>query len=101
MVVGVLLDWSNTASRKISFETNNSAHSEGQQTFSVGGQGFHYHGRESGSGSTHIYNFGQNGAFFGNLSAGNNADGNGLGNFKYAVPSNHFAICSKNLATEV
>ena len=35
------------------------------------------------------------------LSAGNNADGNGLGNFKYAVPSNHFAICSKNLATEV
>ena len=101
MVVGVILDWSNPASRKITFETNNSAHSEGQQTFSVGSQGYHFHGRETGSGSTHIYNFGQNGAFFGNLSAGNNADGNGLGNFKYAVPSNHFAICSKNLATEV
>ena len=102
MVVGVLLDWSGAPSdRKITFETNNSAHSEGQQTFSTGSQGYHYHGRETGSGATHIYNFGQNGAFFGNLSAGNNADGNGLGNFKYAVPSNHFAICSKNLATEV
>jgi len=31
------------------------------------------------------------------ISSGN-ADGNGFGNFEYAVPSGYFAICSKNLA---
>jgi len=31
------------------------------------------------------------------ISSGN-ADGNGLGNFEYAVPSGYFALCTKNLA---
>ena len=31
------------------------------------------------------------------ISSGN-ADGNGHGNFEYAVPSGHFALCTKNLA---
>jgi len=31
------------------------------------------------------------------ISSGN-ADGNGFGNFEYAVPSGYFALCSKNLA---
>ena len=98
MVVGVILDWSNTSSRKITFETNNSAHSEGQQTFSdsSSNNGFHYHGRESGG--TQLYNFGNTPAVFGNKTAGDNADANGYGNFFYAVPSNHYAINSKNLA---
>ena len=31
------------------------------------------------------------------ISSGN-TDGDGFGNFEYAVPSNHFALCTKNLA---
>jgi hypothetical protein len=31
------------------------------------------------------------------ISSGN-ADGDGFGNFEYAVPSGYFALCTKNLA---
>ena len=31
------------------------------------------------------------------ISSGN-ADGNGYGNFEYAVPSGYYALCTKNLA---
>ena len=31
------------------------------------------------------------------ISSGN-ADGNGFGNFEYAVPSGYFSLCTKNLA---
>ena len=44
-------------------------------------------------------NFGQDSTFSGALSAGGNADGNGHGNFKYAVPSGALALCSKNLGS--
>jgi hypothetical protein len=44
-----------------------------------------------------IFNFGQDGTFAGNVTAGGNADGNGYGNFKYAVPSGFLALCSQNL----
>ena len=43
------------------------------------------------------YNFGQEGTFNGQVSAGNNSDENGIGNFKYAPPSGFLALCSKNL----
>ena len=43
-------------------------------------------------------NFGQDGTFSGLETAGDNADANGFGNFKYAVPSGFFSICTKNLA---
>jgi len=43
-------------------------------------------------------NFGQDGTFAGAETAQGNADANGLGNFKYAVPSGFFSICTKNLA---
>ena len=40
-------------------------------------------------------------ANFGNpifsISSGN-SDGNGYGNFEYAVPSGYYALCTKNLA---
>ena len=42
-------------------------------------------------------NFGQDGTFAGNTSAGGNSDGEGIGNFKYSVPSGFKALCSKNL----
>ena len=42
-------------------------------------------------------NFGQDGTFNGSITAGNNADENGHGNFKYSVPSGYLAMCSANL----
>ena len=44
-----------------------------------------------------IINFGQDGTFAGNKTAQGNADENGIGNFFYAVPSGHKAMCSANL----
>ena len=42
-------------------------------------------------------NFGQNPTFSGKTTAGTNADGNGKGLFKYAVPSGFLALCEDNL----
>ena len=42
-------------------------------------------------------NFGQDGTFNGSITAGNNADENGHGNFKYSVPSGYLAMCAANL----
>ena len=47
-----------------------------------------------------MMNFGQEGTFAGGTTAGNNSDGNSVGNFKYSVPSGYLAICTKNLGAE-
>ena len=52
---------------------------------------------KGGSSQTQNYNFG-NPAF--SISSGN-SDANGYGNFEYAVPSGHYALCTKNLAEYV
>ena len=44
-----------------------------------------------------VYNFGQDGTFGGNVTAGGNADGNGYGNFKYSVPSGFLSLCQLNM----
>ena len=49
----------------------------------------------SGSAGRGSFNFG-NPAF--SISSGN-SDGNGYGNFEYAVPSGYYALCTKNLNT--
>ena len=49
------------------------------------------------SNSAAFLNFGQDGTFGGAITAGGNSDANGIGNFKYAVPSGYLALCSKNL----
>jgi hypothetical protein len=49
--------------------------------------------------STAIFNFGQEGTFSGNKTAGGNSDGNGVGNFFSAVPSGFLALCTKNLGS--
>ena len=97
-IIGIRLDWSNTASRKISFYKNNTIIT-GQQTFSDSSSiaGFMFYSRESGSGATHHLNTGQNGTFNGNKTAQGNSDGNGIGDFFYSVPADHLAICSRNL----
>ena len=42
-------------------------------------------------------NFGQEGTFSGQLTAGGNSDGNNVGNFKHSVPSGYLALCTQNL----
>ena len=46
---------------------------------------------------TYVSNFGQDGTFAGEITAGGNSDGNGVGDFKYSVPSGYLALCTKNL----
>jgi len=45
-----------------------------------------------------IFNFGQDSTFTGAISAGGNADANGIGDFAYAPPANHLALCASNLS---
>ncbi len=54
-------------------------------------------GATSGRG---VFNFGQDSTFGGLETAGNNSDGNGVGDFYYSVPSGFLAICTKNLGAE-
>ena len=49
-------------------------------------------------GADSVFNFGQEGTFAGNISAGGNADVTGYGNFKYD-PGDYKALCSGNLPT--
>jgi hypothetical protein len=49
--------------------------------------------------SSATINFGQEGTFGGTETAGGNSDGNGVGNFKYSVPSGYLALCTKNLGS--
>ena len=44
-----------------------------------------------------VFNFGQDSTFAGATTAGGNADANGIGDFKYAPPSDHLALCTSNL----
>ena len=53
-------------------------------------------GTSSASG---VFNFGQDGTFAGNVTAGDNADANGYGNFKQTVPTDYKAICLANFPT--
>ena len=51
----------------------------------------------NGGNNTYRVNFGQDGTFQGTVSAGGNTDANGIGNFKYTVPTGFKALCSANL----
>ena len=53
----------------------------------------------SANGLTVTWNFGQEGTFGGQETAGGNSDSNGIGNFKYSVPSGFLANCTKNLGS--
>lgn len=58
-----------------------------------------YHATTNSGGAgwnTTIFNFGQNGTFNGTETAGGNADANSIGDFKYAPPSGHLALTTKN-----
>jgi len=48
---------------------------------------------------TSFINFGQEGTFGGNKTAGGNSDANEIGNFFNTVPTNYLALCSKNVGS--
>jgi len=51
------------------------------------------------SASNILVNFGQEGTFAGNKTAGGNLDANGIGNFFNTVPTGFKALCTKNLGS--
>lgn len=54
-------------------------------------------GTNSGYEDSVTVNFGQDSTFHGSTTAGGNSDANGVGDFKYAVPTNFLALCTSNL----
>ena len=69
-------------------------------TLTAGDLYFPYNfGTNSGSNSWNFnyYNFGQDSSFAGTQTAQGNTDANGIGDFYYAPPSGHLALCSANL----
>ena len=101
-IIGVALDYDNNY---IYFSKNGTFQDSGDPTSGATGTG----GIALPS-TTHAYAFGISkyasggsvGANFGGcpgfaITSGN-ADGNGYGNFEYAVPSGYYALCTKNLA---
>ena len=87
-IISTALDMTNGT---VKFYKNGSlVHTETNSTFQSDTWSFYVAGNDS----TWSANFG-NPSFA--ISSGN-ADGDGYGNFEYAVPSGYFALCTKNLA---
>ena len=111
-IIGIALDLDNS---KLYFSKNGTFKNSGDPTSGSTGTGAvsitavgstqngHYFfavGDYSNAYSTNFFwNFGQEGTFAGNTTAGGNSDGNGVGNFKYSVPSGYLALCTKNLGS--
>jgi len=51
----------------------------------------------SSSSLNNTFNFGADSTFQGQETSGGNTDANGIGDFKYAPPSGHLALCTANL----
>jgi len=93
-VIGVLVD---RANNQVTFYKNNASQGTISNTFSTTSPndiayiGAYYYG------NVQTFNFGQDSTFAGAVSSGGNTDANGIGDFKYAVPSGAKALCSANL----
>tara|TARA_B100001057_G_scaffold492160_1_gene583959 strand:- start:33 stop:1475 length:1443 start_codon:yes stop_codon:yes gene_type:complete len=111
-IIGIAMDLDNN---KLYFSKNGTFQDSGDPTSGSTGTGgisitdpadtelglyFFAFGDGSGSAAqTNVINCGQDGTFAGNTTAGGNSDGNGIGNFKYSVPSGYLALCTKNLGS--
>ena len=108
-IISVAMDLDNM---KLYFAKNGAWQDSGDPTSGATGTGTHaYFGGGSNSANAagvdtyafaaNIHNSSVTEANFGNPSYANsssNADGNGYGDFEYAVPSGYYALCTKNLA---
>mgnify|MGYP000459929827 CR=1 FL=1 len=91
-IVGVAIDM-DSATKTVKFYKNNTlTHTQNITTDDLVIGGAIYE-----SSSLAIYNFGQDSTFAGNETAGGNADANGVGDFFYAPPASHLALCTANL----
>jgi hypothetical protein len=94
-IMGTALDLDNGT---LTFYKNNS--SQGQAFSGIdASQGWGF-GHGGYYGSTIVANFGQDSSFGNYLTAQNNADGNGVGDFYYTPPSGYLALCTDNLKTQ-
>ena len=98
VVVGTAVDMSTNT---ITFTTNGSAYaSKDFDDFSYAfGSNAQFPVWRLIAATTLNVNFGQDSTFNGQVTAGGNSDANGVGNFKYSVPSGYLALCTKNLGS--
>ena len=68
-----------------------------EKTGGFTGLGINIQSASSSAGVTARANFGQDSTFAGLTTAGGNTDANGIGDFKYTVPTNALALCTANL----
>ena len=99
-IIGVALDVDNS---QVSFYKNGSAITNATNASINVQNALHFFEiqvrKYDGDTSQITANFGQDSTFAGAVSAGGNTDGNGIGDFKYSVPSGYLALCSANLTT--
>jgi hypothetical protein len=106
-IIGIAVDMDNN---KLYFSKNGTFQNSGVPTSGstgtgaisiTGGVDYFYAGSDYGSGSASDFrwNFGQDPTFSDGTTAGGNSDANGIGNFKYSVPSGYLALCTKNLGS--
>ena len=97
-IIGVAL---NVDDSQVSFYKNGSAITNAQNASITVVNDLHFFEiqvrKYDGDTSQITANFGQDSTFAGATSAGGNTDGNGVGDFKYSVPSGYLALCSSNL----
>ena len=91
-IVGVAVDVDNN---QVQFYLNGSAEGTAKQLVSTSEPNFPMFVGATNRSSQ--FNFGQDSTFAGAISAGGNADANGIGDFAYAPPSDHLALCTSNL----
>ncbi len=107
-IIGIALDLDNGA---IYFSKNGTWQNSGDPTsgasktgaaftsfsgrYAAFGSGYRFH---DGTESIWTGNWGQDSSFAGAKTAQGNADGNGIGDFYYAVPSGYLALCTSNFS---
>ena len=95
-VIGVALDLD---AGTVKFYKNNTVQASGTAAASSLSGTFAFGASVYGNNAI-VANFGQDGSFANYLTGGNvgtQTDGNGIGAFKYAPPSDHLALCASNL----
>ena len=99
-IIGVAVDIDNDT---VTFYKNGSSQgntSDGVSYMSVSPKTTSIYGAivyANGGNNTFRVNFGQDSTFQGTVSAGGYKDANGIGDFKYTVPTGFLALCSENL----
>jgi hypothetical protein len=93
-IIGVFVDSDND---QIKFYKNGSLQYTYNSSVSLGGFKLLTGDGASTEWVAWILNAGQNGTFNGNVTAGGNTDANGIGDFKYTVPTDALALCTANL----